>query len=111
MPSLNNVQTISTLGQTRTVSFTATAAQQTLVASPLSDGPKTFLLLSDQDCYVRQGSNPTADSSDFLLKANTYVRVTVQSADDSKISVIRSTDNGTLYITENSGLKPGNDPE
>jgi hypothetical protein len=72
--------------------------------------PVFFIVFTNQDVYLRQGpaTGPIdATTSDFLLMANTYGKVTVTSLQDNSISALRVSTNGTLRCTNNSGVDPG----
>lgn len=100
----------SVIGQTLLLAFTGTVASLTLVADPVATGPVFFILFTPQDVYLRQGpatGGIDATSSDCLLMANTYFKLTVTSLQDNTISALRVTTNGTLRCTNNSGDTPG----
>ena len=81
-------------GTSQTVAYTGTAAQ----SSAFQLTTTLIRVIASTDCYLRFGSNPTATTSDMLLLANIpeYFGVTP----GEKVSAIRSTASGTLYITE-----------
>ena len=89
------------VGLSAGISFTATAKRFQLLASPTSDHPKTFLVMADAHCYLKQGdSSVTATSNDIRLQEFQPMVITVTTKDNSYLSVLRaSSDSGTLKCT------------
>ena len=80
-------------GQSQKVSLTTTSAQSTALQC------KTVVLCSDVDCFIRQGSSPTAlaDGTDQFLPAYNMVRF-FNYHPGNKIAAIAAS-SGNLYIT------------
>lgn len=81
-------------GVSQNVAFSSSSAQSAAFQSSTS----IIQLVATQVCFIKMGSNPTATSSDMYIPANTVVRVGVTAG--QKLAVIRSSADGTLYITE-----------
>jgi|SRR3990172_5564224 len=95
------------IGATQQRTFTGSSARLALVAAPT--GRQTFLLRSDQDVRIRQGTDTvTAAQTDMLLRANTYLKITITSASNNNIAAITPTGgiNGTLDCTILSDQTP-----
>ena len=82
------------IGTNQTVSITGTSAQ----SSAFQTGARIVRLFATQDCFVAIGSNPTATTSDCFMPSGLVQYFGVQ--EGQKLAVIRSSSNGTLYITE-----------
>ncbi len=78
-------------GTQQAVAFTAAAAPSAAII-----GSGAVLLVSTQDCHIRFGATPIAEATDFLLLKNIYLAITCDG--DTKISAIRDTADGTLYV-------------
>lgn len=78
------------------VTFTGTSAQSSAFASTT----KKISVVSNQDCYVQIGSNPTATAvaGSFFLPAKVVVKFGVEGGE--KIAAIQSTAGGILSIAE-----------
>ena len=100
---------ISTVGVTTTQAITGTHATFQLVNPTATTLPAHFILFTDTDCYLRQGGTTAAEAStsDFLLKKNTYRKITVHDQASSYISVERVSANGTLRATRDNSVTPG----
>jgi len=92
------------------VAFTGSATRTTLVAAPTNNSPAHFTLCPTQDVRVQQGNSAVTASAttSFLLKKNTYYRITVTSAQNAFLSSITPSGgtNGTLEIIESSDETP-----
>jgi hypothetical protein len=80
-------------GQSQVVAISGTSAQSSAIT-----GSKTVYLCSTGDCFIRQGSNPTAlsNGTDQFLPGYTPMRF-AGFVSGNKIAVIGTT--GSLYIT------------
>ena len=80
-------------GQSQAVAISSTSAQSTAIT-----GSKTVYLCSTGDCFIRQGSNPTAlsNGTDQFLPGYTPMRY-AGFVSGNKIAVIGTS--GSLYIT------------
>jgi len=83
------------LGAVQTVSFTGTAAS---LLNALGSGTQAFLCTATQDCHIRVGKNPTAVSTDTLIKAGVPYVFGINAQET--VSVIQDSTGGTLYFTE-----------
>ena len=94
MPVSQESATIYSGGQSQVVAVTTSSAQSSAIATS-----KTAVLCSTVDCFIRQGSNPTAlsNGTDQFLPAYTPMRYAGITA-GYKIAVI-GTGAGNLYIT------------
>jgi hypothetical protein len=80
-------------GTTQTVNIRSTS---NTTSSGASTGCRVVRLATDIDCFYVVGS--TATTSDIYLPAGTVEYIHVFEGDN--VSVIRSTADGTLYVTE-----------
>jgi len=82
------------IGSSQEVAIGATSTQSSAV------GPNTSIvrLVSDADCYVAIGSNPTAAAGGCLLSAGLTEYFACDGGD--KVAVIQKSAAGTLNITE-----------
>ena len=80
-----------TLGTVLKVAVAATHAESAAV------GVTQLLLFSTTNCHIAIADAPVATSSSAYLPAGVYLRVTC--ATTNKVSVIRDTADGSLYIT------------
>lgn len=80
----------------QTVTYTDTAGQ----SNAFDDATKLVILVSTSLVFVKRGANPTATTSnaDIILPPNIPFSLPVVPGE--KISALRHTDNGSLYITE-----------
>ena len=81
-------------GFSYTISFSAASATSPAVESD-TDVVRVF---STEDCFLKFGSSPTATTSDMFLPAGIVEYFGMNPGD--KIAVIRSVNNGLLYVTE-----------
>ena len=87
-------------GKSQSVAYTGTAGT---ITNPLPLDCTAVWVWSTSDAYIKFGSSPTATSTDFPLPAYTPMVFPlnvfgVQSANGSKVSAIRITADGTLYV-------------
>lgn len=89
--------TASLGGTSQKVAFSATSAASTELGSG-TGGSMTVLVTTDLDCFVRQGTNPTAlsDGTDQFITANAIYRISVQRG--NKLAFIGAAA-GNAYIT------------
>lgn len=80
-------------GQSQVVTISGTSAQSSAIT-----GSKTLYLCATADCFIRQGSNPTAlsNGTDQFLPSYTPMRY-AGFVSGNKVAVIGSS--GSLYIT------------
>lgn len=96
---------VSTGGTSQRISISGTSAQSSVLSSqtvsaPNSAGGLDVLCTVDVDCFVRQGSNPTAlaDGTDQLLLAgNTYRLSGI--INGNRLAFITSGGTGNAYLT------------
>lgn len=96
---------VSTGGTSQKVAISGTSAQSTALSSqtlsaPNSAGGLDVICTVDVDCFVRQGSNPTAvaDGTDqLLLGGNTYRLSGI--ANGNKLAFITASGAGNAYLT------------
>lgn len=94
----------SKAGSTGNLAFTTAQGAATQVLTTFQK-PLLLMLLSDQDVYLIQGDSSVAvTTSDFLLYANTYYPMLVESVYDSYLSARGSTASGTLVYTNVTDL-------
>lgn len=74
------------------VAFTGTTGQSAALGATTQE----VCLYATADCYIVNGTDPTATSSSFPLPANLHFHIRVYP--DDKIAVIAATGNGDLYI-------------
>lgn len=101
---------ISTIGDTGTLSVGAATDRADLTTVAESGSfPFTVVIRSNIDVYVRQGGSAiTADSTDFVLKANVYMRITVLDDASRYLAALRvGSTSGELRYTRNNSLTPG----
>lgn len=79
----------------------AFGAAGTLAAAALMTATSIVRVYADQNCFIRF-DGVTATSADMFLPAGVieYFGVEAPSATPRKVSAVRSTNSGTLYITE-----------
>jgi hypothetical protein len=95
----------SKAGPTGSLAFLALSATAPLKVLNTITGPTMIMLRSDVDVYLRQGdSTVTATTSDFLLTADIYFPMLIESLADVYIWAIGSTTIGTLFMTTSSDL-------
>lgn len=81
-------------------SLTRAVASTTAQSSAFGANTTIVRLRSTTDCFVEFGSNPTATSASMFLPSGVTEYFGVVGG--SKLAVIRSSADGTLYITEGS---------
>lgn len=87
------------VGASTVVTTGVATASTTLVATPVGES-QTFLVYCTQDVHLRQGTaGVTAATTDFFLKAETYLKITVTTASNNVLAYIRDSANGSLYMT------------
>lgn len=84
------------LGTVQNASYTATAGT---ISNKVGTETKTVWVLCTTDCYIALGPSPTATTSDTRLPANVLWCLAVSKNLD-KVSALRVTADGTLYVTE-----------
>jgi hypothetical protein len=85
-------------GTTQTAAYTATAARTSATVKPGGNGHVHVRLLSTTDCHVVFGAgSPDATTGDMPLSAGVAEVFLCQA--DYKVSAIRQTADGTLYVT------------
>jgi len=84
-------------GLTQAVSYTATAG---VTSDPVTDGVSVVRLMSTTDCFIAVGASPTADSSGMYIAATVETFIRVRNDGTDKISGVRVSSDGTLYVTE-----------
>jgi hypothetical protein len=98
---------ISTVGVSTVLAFTNASARTQLITDS-GDLPATFLLRATQDCYVRQGdATAEAGTSDFRLKKDEAIKITILDDASSYIAAERVSTNGNLVCTRNNSKTPG----
>lgn len=92
------------------VNFTGVANRTTLMSDPTGAGPAHFTLFATQDVRLQQGDSAVVASAtaSFLLKANTYYRITVTQQQNAYLSAITPSggSNGRLDIMQSSDSTP-----
>lgn len=83
------------IGTTQKIAFTNSSLQST---NSISNNVTIVRLYADQDCYIAMGANPTATTSGLYLPGGIIEYFSVNAGD--KVAALRSTLDGTLYITE-----------
>lgn len=107
MSKLTTPHEVSVLGMTKTLTTSGSSQAVELVADPAATAPQTFLVYCNEDVYLRQGDEDvTAGTSDFLLKADNYIKITVSSVADNCLAAIQVSAAGTLRYTEHSTKTP-----
>ncbi len=81
----------------KTVVVTPTTFDTTMVAG------ETFLFTCDTDCYIAQGSNPTASAADGSLFVPAKEPILIDGSQGAKLSVIRKTADGVATLQK---MKP-----
>lgn len=94
-PLLGDVDQAMRPDDARTISAAFTASAGSSTALPLD--VSTVRVVANQNCYYRQGSNPTATTADKYLAAG--VVEYLDTAPGDKFSAIRASADGTLWIT------------
>lgn len=63
--------------------------------------PTMVMLLATQDCYIKVGSSAAAavTTNDFLLLANTYMPVLIETAENAYVTRMGASASGTLKAT------------
>lgn len=63
---------------------------------------KIISIYTDVDCYIEIGDNPTATTNSHFIPANMYMYLSIMVGrnQNAKIAVIRSSSDGTLYISQ-----------
>jgi hypothetical protein len=82
------------LGGTQAVAYTGSAAASNAFAA----NTKVVRVVATTDCFFAISANPTATTSNVYLPAGAVEYVRVNPSD--KISAIRRSQDGTLYVTE-----------
>ena len=90
----NSVQALR-IGATDTVTVGAASAQSAV----LGDRIDVVRVVSTTNCFISQGSNPTATTSSMYLPADVPEYFRVNRNDSDRFAVIQETGGGTLYIT------------
>jgi hypothetical protein len=80
-------------GRSQSVAISTVSAQSAAMTAD------TCVLYSSAECFVRQGSNPTAVSNgtDLHIPANTLIRLSI--IPGNKLAFITATGTGTVYLT------------
>lgn len=81
-------------GASQIIAYTGAAAQSAAFAT----GVTILRVFATTDCFLEFGANPTATSGSMFLPGGFIEYFEVRPGD--KLSVIRSTISGTLYMTE-----------
>lgn len=91
----NLVQALSP-GTTQTQTYTGTAG---VIGNAIS-ATEVVRIVATTDCFIVFGSSPTATTSHMFVLANQpeYFRVSDDGTD--KVSAIRSSEDGSIYVTE-----------
>lgn len=85
-------------GQSSTLAISTTSAQSAAFAFPAA--PAGYVLITvDVNCFVRQGTNPTAlsDGTDQILLANNTYRAFVNNG--NKLAFKTASGTGNVYMT------------
>jgi hypothetical protein len=82
------------LGTTQAVAYTASAAASNAFALTT----RVVRVVATTDCFFTTAATPTATTSSVYLPAGAVEYVRVNAGD--KISAIRRSQDGTLYVTE-----------
>lgn len=83
-------------GGAQQISFTNSSARQT---NAFSSDRVAISVYATKDCFIRTGDNTvTAAGTDHFLPAGFYTTIALKG--HTHIAVIRSVENGTLYISE-----------
>lgn len=82
-------------GSTQSAAFTSSSAA---ISNAVGANTRVVRLVATTDCFVAFGSAPTATTSGLFLPAGVPEYFRVDSGD--KVAAIRSTSDGTLYVTE-----------
>jgi len=107
MGRLLGLHEISVIGATIELSTSGTTARVKILANADTAGPARYLVICDQDVYLRMGdSTVTAATTDFLLKADASMIITVEEAAHSYIAALQVTDAGTVKITRLDDKSP-----
>lgn len=85
-------------GQSSSVAISTTSAQSAALSFPAAQAGYV-LVTTDTNCFVRQGTNPTAlsNGTDQILLANQTYRCWVNSG--NKLAFITASGTGTVYLT------------
>ena len=94
MPVSQESATIYSGGQSQSVAVTTSSAQSTAISNS-----KTVVLCSTVDCFIRQGSNPTALSNGTDQFLPSYVPMRFAGLTSGNKLAVIGTGAGTLYIT------------
>ena len=82
-------------GGTQTAAFLVTSVA---ISNAVGDQTRRVSLYATQDCFVRFEKTPTAVTTDFFLPASTQIMLAIRPG--MKVAAIRSTADGTLYVSE-----------
>lgn len=80
---------------TQTVSYTGSSAATGSVVNS-----RIVRLVSTTDCHIAIAPSPTATTSDMFLPSGAPEYFVVQGEGNDKVAAIRSSSDGTLYVTE-----------
>ncbi len=83
-------------GATQKKAYTASAAA---IDDAISSECSLVLVWCSTDAFILVGASPTADADDRPIAAKVDTPIVVKGGTD-KISAIRQTGDGTLYVTE-----------
>jgi len=101
---------ISTIGATTSVAAgIATANVDLALVATGGSFPFTVLVRATVDAYLRQGTSVVeAAITDFVLKKGSYYKLTIFDNNSRYLAAMRvDSTSGTVYITRNDSLTPG----
>lgn len=84
------------LGAAQKITTSGTSAQN---SPAFGSNTRALLLSCTADCHVRTGQNPTAVSTDTLVKA-AWPPIVIGIGQNDLIAVIQDASGGSLYVTE-----------
>jgi hypothetical protein len=87
------------LSNPQKVSYTGTAA----ASSAFKNATSIVRVIATTDCFILFGADPTATTSSHYLPANAVEYFAVQPDSLWKVSVVRLTSSGDLYVSEGNG--------
>lgn len=82
-------------GNSQKIAFTGTSQQSSAFGVDVS----IVQIFATEDCYIKIGADPTANTTTSSFVPSGFI-LYYNAVPGEKIAVIRSTANGTLYITE-----------
>lgn len=86
-------------GTSQALAISSTSAQSAAITPTSAVSPATVVVTPTVDCFVRQGTNPTAvsDGTDMFLLASSSYRLSLPRGNKLAFKTVSSS--GTVYIT------------